>query len=49
VVDQRMVENRSQVERMIELRGSENIHFVTNYQYQLTIYGIELFLAKSFS
>jgi hypothetical protein len=26
----------------------EGIHFVTNYQYQLTVFGIELFLSQHF-
>ena len=35
-----MIENRAQVEKMMGLKGQDNMHFVTNYQYQLTIYGI---------
>ena len=35
----------SQVAKMEKLRG-DKISFVTNYQYQLTTYGIELLLRE---
>lgn len=42
-----MEENRQQVEKMLSLQ-EPNLHYVINYQYQLTVYGIELFLANKF-
>jgi guanylate kinase len=43
VVQKRMRENLVQLEKIKSLRGS-HIRFVTNYQYQLTVYGIERLL-----
>lgn len=36
-----------QLAAMMRLKD-EDIHFVTNYQYQLTVFGIELFLNQHF-
>lgn len=48
VVEARMQENVVQVEKMLKLKGTEGIYFTTNYQYQLTTYGIEKWLAENF-
>ena len=45
VLRQRMEENREQIKAMMK---EKDLHFVTNFQYQLTVFGIELFLAKTF-
>lgn len=35
-----MKENKDQVEKMLSIKGTPGVYYVTNYQYQLTIYGI---------
>lgn len=45
VLSKRLQENQAQIQQIETLRGN-NIYFVTNYQYQLTVYGIERWLAS---
>ena len=35
-----MKENKVQVEKMMKLSGEKGVWFVTNYQYQSTVFGI---------
>lgn len=44
-----MAENVKQVEQMISLKGERGIYYVTNFQYQLTTYGIEVWLKEQFN
>lgn len=48
MIDNRMKENVYQIEKMMKLEGTPGIHYITNYQYQLTTYGIEKWLSKHF-
>ena len=43
-----MRENVKQIQRMLSVQGMgiENLFYATNYQYQSTVYGIELWLEK---
>jgi guanylate kinase len=47
-IENRMKENARQVNRMLMLKNLSGIFFTTNYQYQLTLYGIEKWLKSNF-
>lgn len=43
-----MEENKLQIAKMLSLKGIPNLNYITNYEYPLTIYGIELWLYDNF-
>ena len=43
-----MKENRDQVEKMLKLKGIKNLNYITNYEYPITVFGIENWMKDRF-